>query len=160
MNMGKKILKNSMSGGSHHHNSNTGYPNHDPNFGYGGAPNGYQNYGHMNYGQENYGYGPQGYVPQNYGNGLGGYGAPVGPGYGYAPGIPPQNAHAYGTGYPSNQGNHGHSMSILKAFDRDGDGNITENGILIFCFRFLIINNKFFFRFCNSCKANGTGIFR
>ena len=118
-----KLGKGLIKGGGGHGNYNNNYPpaNDYYNQPYGGGA-GY-NQGQGGYGQpynQPYGSDPN----YNYGAG-GGYNnqAPMGGG-------------AYGAGYGHHQGGHlgNHHggglgpMSILKAFDKDGDGMITQNG--------------------------------
>jgi hypothetical protein len=74
--------------------------------------------------------------------GYGGYGGYNWSNYGYGGGYSSPNYNnnqQYGGGYYNQQpyygnasGNDGGPMSILRAFDKDGDGQITENGILFF----------------------------
>jgi hypothetical protein len=118
-----KLGKGLIKGGGHssHHNGVYYDPNYPPQQHAGGhyPNNSYNQPG--GYGGAPYG-GAGGYQPDPY-HGNNGYGQPAYGGY---------NNQPYG-GYNNNQPHHGGGgihgpMAIFKTFDKDGDGQITENG--------------------------------
>jgi len=123
--LGKEMLgKKGKNHGSHGNNYNSSYDQYG------------NQYGNQGYNQPPYGASNQPYSPGSFQQPYG-YNQPPNPSYGYSPAPPPNHYGMQpGMGYGANNygGHHGshhggfNPMAKFKAFDRDGDGQITENG--------------------------------